>query len=244
MFLDLTFVPLMEKLADRLTSVERFIVLTDGAHMPATRLKKAVAYEDWLAESDHDFRWAEFDENTAAGLCYTSGTTGEPKGVLYSHRSNVLHAMMTVMPDAFGLSTRDIVLPVVPLFHANSWSLAFAAPMAGAALVMPGPKLDGPSIYDMLTTERVTFTAGRADDLVLAPAAPRPRSAASCPTRQRSAPIGAVRPARARWWRLSRSASTVPVLTSWGMTANEPGRLDQLDQARKCIRTTTTAPRT
>ncbi|WP_375461279.1 long-chain-fatty-acid--CoA ligase [uncultured Enterovirga sp.] len=159
LFLDLTFVPLVEKLADRLPSIERYVVLTDGAHMPETKLRNAVAYEAWIDEVDEDFRWADFPETTAAGLCYTSGTTGEPKGVLYSHRSNVLHAMMTVMPDAFGLSTRDVVMPVVPLFHANSWSLAFAAPMAGAALVLPGPKLDGPSIYDILTTERVTFTA-------------------------------------------------------------------------------------
>jgi fatty-acyl-CoA synthase len=159
LFLDLTFVPLVEKIADRIPFVERFIVLTDGAHMPQTSLRNAVAYEDWLAEADADFRWLDVEETTAAGLCYTSGTTGEPKGVLYSHRSNLLQAMMTVMPDAFGLSTRDVVMPVVPLFHANSWSLAFAAPMAGSSLVMPGPKLDGASIYDILTTEKVTFTA-------------------------------------------------------------------------------------
>jgi acyl-CoA synthetase (AMP-forming)/AMP-acid ligase II len=159
MFLDLTFVPLMEKVAERLPSIGRYVVLTDAAHMPQTSLRNAVPYEEWLAEADDDFVWARVDENAAAGLCYTSGTTGEPKGVLYSHRSNVLHAMMTVMPDAFGLSTRDVVMPVVPLFHANSWSLAFAAPMAGAALVMPGPKLDGPSVYDILNAERVTFTA-------------------------------------------------------------------------------------
>jgi acyl-CoA synthetase (AMP-forming)/AMP-acid ligase II len=159
LFVDLTFLPLLEKLAERLPKVERFIVLTDAAHMPATGLRNAVPYEEWLAEADGDFIWVKLDENAAAGLCYTSGTTGEPKGVLYSHRSNVLHAMMTVTPDAFGLSARDTVLPVVPLFHANSWSLAFAAPMVGAGLVMPGAKLDGPSIHELLETERVTFSA-------------------------------------------------------------------------------------
>jgi fatty-acyl-CoA synthase len=157
--LDLTFVPLVEKIAERLPTVERFVILTDAAHMPATSLPNAIAYEDWLAEADSDFAWVSLDENAAAGLCYTSGTTGEPKGVLYSHRSNVLHAMMTIAPDCFGLSAKDTVLPVVPLFHANSWSLAFAAPMVGASLVMPGPKLDGASIHDLLETEKVTFTA-------------------------------------------------------------------------------------
>ena len=159
LLLDLTFVPLMEKLSARLPSITRYVILTDRAHMPQTSLPGAVPYEEWIAEADEDFRWATLDENAAAGLCYTSGTTGEPKGVLYSHRSNVLHAMMTIAPDAFGLSTRDVVLPVVPLFHANSWSLAFAAPMAGSALVLPGPKLDGASVYDILEGEGVTFTA-------------------------------------------------------------------------------------
>jgi len=159
LFLDLTFVPLVERLQARLASIERYVVLTDAAHMPETALRNAVAYEDWLAEADDDFAWAAFDENTAAGMCYTSGTTGEPKGVLYSHRSNVLHAMSVNMVDFFGMSSRDVVMPVVPLFHANGWSLAFSAPMAGAALVLPGPKLDGPSLHDLLECEGVTLTA-------------------------------------------------------------------------------------
>jgi acyl-CoA synthetase (AMP-forming)/AMP-acid ligase II len=159
LMLDLTFVPLMEKLQDRLPTIERFVVFTDDAHMPETSLRNAVPYEDWLAEVDDDFTWAAFEENTAAGLCYTSGTTGDPKGVLYSHRSNVLHAMMTVAPDCFGLSASDVAMPVVPLFHANGWSFAFSAPMAGAALVLPGPKLDGPSVHQLLEEGRVTITA-------------------------------------------------------------------------------------
>ena len=158
-FLDLTFVPLMEKLQDRMPSVRRFVVLTDEAHMQQTSLRDAVAFETWLAEADGDFRWADVDENSAAGLCYTSGTTGNPKGVLYSHRSNVLHAMAAAMPDYLGLSSRDVVMPVVPLFHANGWSLAFSAPMTGATLVMPGPKLDGPSLHALLEDERVSITA-------------------------------------------------------------------------------------
>jgi fatty-acyl-CoA synthase len=157
---DLTFVPLLEALADKLPKVERYIVFTDGAHMPATKLKNAVAYEDWLAEADGDFRWASFDEKTAAGLCYTSGTTGNPKGVLYSHRSNVLHSMSLSNADAFGLSSRASILPVVPLFHANSWSLAFSCPMYGAKMVMPGMRLDGASLFELMETEKVTMAAG------------------------------------------------------------------------------------
>ncbi|ACA17172.1 AMP-dependent synthetase and ligase [Methylobacterium sp. 4-46] len=159
LLLDLTFVPLVERLAEQLPTIERFVVLTDAAGMPDTSLRNAVAYEEWLAEADADFAWAQLDERSAAGLCYTSGTTGNPKGVLYSHRSNVLHAMANNGPDYIGLSSRDVAMPVVPLFHANSWSLAFAAPMAGAALVLPGPKLDGASVHDLLESTGVTVTA-------------------------------------------------------------------------------------
>ncbi|TGV72832.1 long-chain fatty acid--CoA ligase, partial [Mesorhizobium sp. M00.F.Ca.ET.149.01.1.1] len=158
-FVDLTFVPILEKIAGAVKSLRQVIVLTDRAHMPQTSLANAVAYEEWLAEADGDFAWKTFDENTAAGMCYTSGTTGDPKGVLYSHRSNVLHAMTAAMPDAMGISSRDIVLPVVPMFHANAWGLGQSGPMIGAKLVMPGCKMDGASIYELLDTEKVTFSA-------------------------------------------------------------------------------------
>jgi fatty-acyl-CoA synthase len=159
MMTDLTFVPLLEKLADKLKPVERTIILTDKAHMPATTLKNAVPYEEWIGEVDGDFTWKAFDENTAAGMCYTSGTTGDPKGVLYSHRSNVLHSMMAAQPDAMGVTSRDVVLPVVPMFHANCWGIALTAPMVGSTLVMPGAKLDGAAIYELLNEQRVSFTA-------------------------------------------------------------------------------------
>jgi fatty-acyl-CoA synthase len=159
MMVDITFVPTLEKLADKLKPIERTVVLTDAAHMPATTLKNAVPYEEWIAEADGDFVWKSFEENTAAGMCYTSGTTGNPKGVLYSHRSNVLHSMMAALGDAMGVGSRDVILPVVPMFHANCWGLALTSPMVGGAMVMPGAKLDGASIYELLDTYRVTFTA-------------------------------------------------------------------------------------
>ena len=159
LFVDLTFVPLVEKIAAQVPSLRRIIVLTDAEHMPQTTLANAVAYEDWLADTDGDYAWKQLDEHAAAGMCYTSGTTGDPKGVVYSHRSNVLHAMIAVMPDAMGISVRDVVMPVVPMFHANAWGLAQSTPMVGSKLVMPGGKMDGASIYELLDTERVTFTA-------------------------------------------------------------------------------------
>ncbi|HLG80555.1 MAG TPA: fatty-acid--CoA ligase [Bradyrhizobium sp.] len=157
---DLTFVPMLEQIAAKLPSVERYVILTDKAHMPETKLKNAIAYEDWIGEVDGNFTWKTFDENTAAAMCYTSGTTGDPKGVLYSHRSNVIHSLMANCKDALGTSASDTMLPVVPLFHANSWGIAFSAPAMGTKLVMPGPKLDGASVYELLDTEKVTCTAG------------------------------------------------------------------------------------
>jgi acyl-CoA synthetase (AMP-forming)/AMP-acid ligase II len=159
LFVDLTFVPLVEALAAKLPTIRKYIVLTDQAHMPETRLPNAIDYETWLSASDADFAWARFDENTAAGLCYTSGTTGNPKGVLYSHRSNVLHSLMCSLPDVLGCSSNDVILPIVPMFHANAWAITFSVPSAGAGLVMPGAGMDGRSIYELLDSEKVTGSA-------------------------------------------------------------------------------------
>ncbi|MCE7029082.1 long-chain-fatty-acid--CoA ligase [Jiella avicenniae] len=159
LFVDLTFLPLVEALAPNVPSLKKVVVLTDAEHMPETKLPGAVAYEEWLKEADGDFAWKEFDENTAAGMCYTSGTTGNPKGVVYSHRSNVLHSMMAQAPDAMNIASASRMLPIVPFFHANGWGIALTTPMTGAALVMPGPRMDGASVYQLLTEERVTCTA-------------------------------------------------------------------------------------
>jgi acyl-CoA synthetase (AMP-forming)/AMP-acid ligase II len=159
LFVDLTFVPIVEALAEKLPSINKYIVLTDAMHMPDTSLPNAIDYETWLAGFDADFAWLSFDENTAAGLCYTSGTTGDPKGVLYSHRSNVLHGLMANQPDVLGLTAKHVVLPIVPMFHANAWSLTFSAPAAGASLIMPGAGMDGKSVYELLDKEKVNTSA-------------------------------------------------------------------------------------
>ncbi|MDB5838163.1 MAG: long-chain fatty acid--CoA ligase [Herminiimonas sp.] len=160
LMVDTSFIAVLESLADRLPSVERYVILTDREHMPRTTLRNAIAYEDWLAEADADFEWRTFEENTAASLAYTSGTTGQPKGVLYSHRSIVLMSLAANSPDMYGFSANDVVLQVVPMCHANGWSWPFSAPMAGASLVFPGPALDGASLTELLVSERVTLTGG------------------------------------------------------------------------------------
>ncbi|MEA3021704.1 MAG: 3-(methylthio)propionyl---CoA ligase [Alphaproteobacteria bacterium] len=219
MMADLTFVPLLEKLSDRLPSIERYVIYTDAAHMPATSLKNAVPYEQWIAEVDGDFAWAQFDENTAAGMCYTSGTTGNPKGVLYSHRSNVLHALAHSSASVLGLSSTDVVLPVVPLFHANGWSLAFAAPISGVTLVLPGMKLDGPSIHELLNAHKVTCTAG-VPTVWLALLQHLERTGGTLPFLKRVVIGGSACP-RAMT-RTFQDTYGVKVIHAWGMTEMSP----------------------
>ncbi len=158
---DAMFVPLLEAVADKIPNVEGFIVMTDEAHMPDTSLPNAMCYETLIGAESTEFDWPEFDERTASALCYTSGTTGNPKGVLYDHRSTVLHAYGTLAIDVAGMSSRDVVLPVVPFFHVNAWGIPYSGLMAGAKLVLPGPKMgDGEALYNLMDSEDVTMALG------------------------------------------------------------------------------------
>ncbi|HSC10854.1 MAG TPA: 3-(methylthio)propionyl-CoA ligase [Rhodanobacteraceae bacterium] len=161
LFFDLTFLPLVEAIAHRVGTVKHFVAMTDRKHMPATTtIPGLLCYEDLIEAQPAQFEWPVMDENAAATLCYTSGTTGNPKGVLYSHRSTLLHAWAAALPDAFGCSARDTILPVVPMFHVNAWGLPYVACMVGAKLVFPGPWLDGRSLHELFDDESVTLSAG------------------------------------------------------------------------------------
>ncbi|MDH4560465.1 3-(methylthio)propionyl-CoA ligase [Pseudomonas sp. BN411] len=159
-FFDLSFASLVESIAAHCPSVKFWVAMTAPAHMPALSIPNLLCYEDLLAEESDDFAWPQLDENSAAALCYTSGTTGNPKGVLYSHRSTLLHALSSLQPDALGLSGRDVIAPVVPMFHVNAWGLPYSAPLVGAKLVFPGAALDGESVFELFENEGVTFSAG------------------------------------------------------------------------------------
>ena len=159
-FFDLTFLPLVEKIAAQCKGVRGWVAMTDKAHVPQAKLANVLCYEDLVNGHSDIYEWPEFDELTASSLCYTSGTTGNPKGVLYSHRSTILHAYAACLPDAINLSARDVVMPVVPMFHANAWSLPYACPLAGCKIVFPGAALDGASVHELFETEKVTMSAG------------------------------------------------------------------------------------
>jgi fatty-acyl-CoA synthase len=159
-FADLTFLPLLETILPHCPTVERVVVLTDRDHMPeGSKLPRLQCFEDLLEEAAVTAAWGGFDERAACGLCYTSGTTGNPKGVLYSHRSNFLHTLMVLQATVVGAAPGEVILPVVPMFHANAWGMAFAGPAAGAKLVMPGARMDGAALYELIVSEGVTFSA-------------------------------------------------------------------------------------
>jgi len=161
LFFDLSFLPQVEAIASLLPGIQAFVAMTDRAHMPATsRIPGLLCYEELLADASDTFEWPALDEQRASSLCYTSGTTGNPKGVLYSHRSTVLHTWAAALPDSLNCSSRDAILPVVPMFHVNAWGLPYVACMVGAKLVLPGPGLDGKSLHELFEAEQVTLSAG------------------------------------------------------------------------------------
>ena len=158
---DMSFLPLVQQIHSHCTTVKRWVALCDADKLPAdSGIPNLTSYEALIANQNTAYDWPQLDENTASGLCYTSGTTGNPKGALYSHRSNILHAYAAVMPDAMALSSRDAVMPVVPMFHVNAWGTPFSMAMTGCKVVFPGPQLDGKSLYELIEAEQVTFSAG------------------------------------------------------------------------------------
>ncbi len=159
-FADVNLVPLIEAVIDELTALKGVVVMTNKAHMPDAKINNLICYEELIDSHSDNLLWPEFDENTASSLCYTSGTTGNPKGALYSHRSTVIHAYASALPDVLNLAEREVVLPVVPMFHVNAWGIPYGATLTGAKLVFPGAKLDGESLHDLMVEEDVTFAAG------------------------------------------------------------------------------------
>ena len=158
---DMSFLPLVQAIHGKCPSITQFVALCDAAQLPAdTGIPNLASYEAWIGAQARSYDWPQLDENTACSLCYTSGTTGNPKGALYSHRSTVLHAYAAALPDSMCISARDAILPVVPMFHVNAWGIPYSAAIAGAKLVFPGPALDGKSVYELIEAERVTFAAG------------------------------------------------------------------------------------
>ena len=160
MFIDLNLVPLLEKMADRFGNVRHYVIMTDREHMPRTSLPDALCYEELLEGMAETYDWPQFDENAAAAMCYTSGTTGNPKGSLYSHRSTVLHALGVLAPGMLPYDRNAVVMPVVPMFHVQAWGQPYAAPICGARLVLPGAKLDGESLHELMESEAVTMAFG------------------------------------------------------------------------------------
>ena len=218
-FLDLTFVPLLESIVDELPEVEQYVILTDRDHMPETTLPNVRCYEELLDSVNSDYQWPTFDENSASSICYTSGTTGNPKGVVYSHRSTLIHALGSSIPNGLSLSGTDSILLVVPQFHVNSWGVSYAAPMNGCKLVLPGPAMDGASLHELLESERCTLSLAVPTVWMMLTGFLR-ESGESLPHMKRVVIGGSAVPEA-----MIRSFETdydVEVIHAWGMTETSP----------------------
>ncbi|WP_439133972.1 long-chain fatty acid--CoA ligase [Pseudomaricurvus sp.] len=219
-FIDVAFVPVLEKVQDLVPNVEAFIVLTDEAHMPDTSLRNAICYETLIADKPDTFDWPELAETAASAMCYTSGTTGNPKGVVYDHRSTILHVYACSLPDAMSMSSREVVMPIVPMFHVNGWGLVYSGPMVGAKMVMPGPKMgDGETLCNLINTHKITSSAG-VPTVWLALLQYLETSGEKVPSLQRLTVGGAACPQRI----IEEFADkhNVEVQTAWGMTEMSP----------------------
>ena len=217
---DITFLPIIEAIASRCPKVRSWIVMIDEDRHPASAaIPNLVNYEKLLRSGRDSWQWPQFDERSAVALCYTSGTTGNPKGALYSHRSTVLHAYGAALPDAMGGSARDVILPVVPMFHVNAWGIPYLAPLVGAKLVFPGSQLDGASIFDLFEREGVTFSAG-VPTVWLGLLAHVRQQGARFSTLQRTVIGGSACPPA--MIRAFREDYGVDVIHAWGMTEMSP----------------------
>ena len=216
---DADLLPIVETIAAEIGCVEHFVVLTDRSQLPKSDRLQLVAYEDWIAAGSDDYVWPQFDERSASSLCYTSGTTGNPKGVLYSHRSTLIHALSASQRDGFALSSLDSVMPIAPLFHANGWSLPYACPMVGAKLVLPGNRMDAASLFELLSGEGVTFAVGVPTiwTMLLAYMAEK---GLTLPDLDRCLVAGTALPPAVQ--RALREVHGVTAIHAWGMTETSP----------------------